>query len=69
MESSADITNSNIIEFSVKLYNTIKTSQNLVFSPASIYFALAIAAIGSSGKSLAEFKKVMGFDNPLEMAQ
>jgi len=27
-----------------------------------------MAAIGSSGKSLVEFKKVMGFDNPLEIA-
>lgn len=37
--------------FSLKLFKKLSTSENLIFSPASIYLALSMVAIGSSAET------------------
>ncbi len=41
-----------ICDFTFLLFNLVRSSQNLVFSPTSIFIALAMAAIGSERESL-----------------
>ncbi|EAR84457.2 proteinase inhibitor I4 serpin (macronuclear) [Tetrahymena thermophila SB210] len=45
------------------LYQKLANSQNLVFSPASIYLALAMVAIGSKEQTLQEFKNLLDFND------
>jgi len=39
-----------------------------MYSPASVYIALAMAALGSNGESLQQFKKLLQFDTQAELA-
>jgi len=56
-----------------KLYNGISSTQsskeNVFFSPASIYIALSMAALGSDGDSLQEFKNILKFDSKKDLAE
>lgn len=52
VEQTAGVLGKKISSFSLDLLKKLSTSQNLVYSPASIYIALAMAALGSHGESL-----------------
>ena len=52
VEHTSENLGKKISSFSLDLLKKLSTSQNLVYSPASIYIALAMAALGSRGESL-----------------
>ncbi|KAL4479625.1 hypothetical protein ABPG72_004221 [Tetrahymena utriculariae] len=51
------------LKLAFSLYQKLAQSQNLVFSPASIYLALAMVALGSKEKTLEEFKNLLNFND------
>ncbi|EAR87685.1 proteinase inhibitor I4 serpin (macronuclear) [Tetrahymena thermophila SB210] len=61
--------NSQISAFGLRLFKELPTNSNLIFSPASIYLALAMAGLGSNSQTLQEFKDVLGFENPQQFAK
>ncbi|KAL4434970.1 hypothetical protein ABPG74_017726 [Tetrahymena malaccensis] len=61
--------NSQISSFGLRLFKELPTNANLIFSPASIYLALAMAGLGSNNQTLQEFKNVLGFENPQQFAK
>ncbi|EAR84456.1 proteinase inhibitor I4 serpin (macronuclear) [Tetrahymena thermophila SB210] len=59
----------NFSKFTFNLYKKLAKSQNLIFSPASIYIALSMAALGSNNQTLLEFKDILGFSNQSQLAE
>lgn len=55
--------NSELSSFALRLFKELPSDKNLVFSPTSVYLALAITGLGSNAETLEEFKKVLGFEN------
>lgn len=49
-------------EFSFELFNKMEQNENLLFSPASIKAALAMAYEGANAQTQKEFEEVFGFD-------
>ncbi|KAL4479626.1 hypothetical protein ABPG72_004222 [Tetrahymena utriculariae] len=59
----------NFSKFAFNLYKKLAKTKNLIFSPASLYIALSMAALGSDSKTLAEFKDILGFSNQNQLAK
>ncbi|KAL4435122.1 hypothetical protein ABPG74_003615 [Tetrahymena malaccensis] len=58
-----------IYKLTFGLYQKLAKSQNLVFSPASIYLALTMVALGSKDKTLEEFKNLLNFNDVNQLAK
>ena len=69
VEHTNDILGKKISSFSLDLLKKLSSSQNLVYSPASIYIALAMAALGSRGESLQQFQTLLQFTNSNDLAR
>jgi len=69
VEHTNDILGKKISTFSLDLLKKLSSSQNLVYSPASIYIALAMAALGSRGESLQQFQTLLQFTNSNDLAR
>ncbi|KAL4435123.1 hypothetical protein ABPG74_003616 [Tetrahymena malaccensis] len=59
----------NFSKFTLNLYKKLAKTQNLIFSPASIYIALSMTALGSNNNTLLEFKNILGFSNQSQLAE